>query len=415
VRLPGTGPGYLWPVHPSPAARLIPLSALRWFGVGLVIPVLVLLLTARGLPVERVGQVLAVYGAATLLSELPTGGLADSWGRRPVVLLSALVHSVGLMLLAFFSGLAWILMAAVLLGVARALASGPVESWFVDAMHEGGQQAGVQRGLAHGQVAESLGLGVGSVVGGQLPRAAQGLPESGPGLLSLSVPFIAAAAVSLLFAVAAAASLRPTGVAASASAAGAVVMAVKDTVQRAPVRRLILVAMFLGVVLSGVELLAPKSVAEAAGDPTRGAALYGVLAAAGFGFAALGASLSARSARRGTAAAAFAVAALAALGIAVPTVGVSAASYGLLYLAVGLQGPVMAGLLHQRVRPQVRSTMLSVESLALQFGGVCAGLVVGAAAGWAGLEAGFAVVSVAAMAAVAVILRDRRVEFRHSV
>lgn len=400
-------------MRPSPAVRLILLSALRWFGVGLVIPVLVLLLTARGLPVERVGQVMAVYGAATLLSELPTGGLADSWGRRPVVLLSALVHAVGLLLLAFVSGIAWIVVAAVLLGVARALASGPVESWFVDATRDAGHE--LQRGLGHGQVAESLGLGAGSVVGGLLPRAADDLPQAGSGLLNLSVPFVAAAAVSVIFAVAAAALLRPTGVVASRSAGGAVVMAVKDTVRRAPVRRLIVVALFLGVVLSGVELLAPKSIAEAAGDPTRGAALYGVLAAMGFGFAALGASLSARSARRGTAAGAFAVAALAALGIAVPVVGVSSVSYGLLYLAVGLQGPVMAGLLHRRVRPQVRSTMLSVESLALQLGGVCAGLVVGAAAGRAGLAAGFVVVSVAALAAAAVILRDRRVDPGHSV
>ena len=74
----------------QPANRLALLSAMRWFPVGLVIPVMVLLLGARGLPINAVGQIMAVYGIVTLLLELPTGGLADSWGRRKVIVASAL-------------------------------------------------------------------------------------------------------------------------------------------------------------------------------------------------------------------------------------------------------------------------------------------------------------------------------------
>ena len=121
----------------SPTARLSLLSAMRWFPVGLVVPVLVLLLGARGLPLNQVGQIMAVYGVVTLLLELPTGGLADSWGRRPVIVASALMHAVPLVMLALLGSLPMILLAVAALGAARALSSGPLESWFVDSIHGG--------------------------------------------------------------------------------------------------------------------------------------------------------------------------------------------------------------------------------------------------------------------------------------
>lgn len=55
--------------------RYVGLTALRWLPVGIAAPVTVLLATSRGLSPADVGLTVAVYGAVTLLLELPTGGL----------------------------------------------------------------------------------------------------------------------------------------------------------------------------------------------------------------------------------------------------------------------------------------------------------------------------------------------------
>ena len=70
--------------------RFVALTALRWFPTGVVLPVMVLLMRQRGLDLGEVGMVLAVYSLVTAALELPTGGLADVIGRRPVLVISAL-------------------------------------------------------------------------------------------------------------------------------------------------------------------------------------------------------------------------------------------------------------------------------------------------------------------------------------
>lgn len=391
----------------QPANRLALLSAMRWFPVGLVIPVMVLLLGARGLPINAVGQIMAVYGIVTLLLELPTGGLADSWGRRKVIVASALMLGLGLGLLALSGSTAVILVGVGVLGAARALSSGPVESWFVDSMR-GADHALIESGLARGQIAESLGLGVGSVIGGLLPRLGSALPQTGGGFLALSIPFAIAAVMTIAFAIAAWLLVTDERQRVKARLRSTVAAAVRQAAGRSQVRRVMLVAGCLGIVLSGIELLAPNAFADLVGDPTRASGIYGLLTAAAFGVAALGAGLSTRlpGRRAKVAAVAFVIAALAVLVVAAPSLSIAGAGFLLVYLMVGLQGPVMAGLLHSRVDSSVRATMMSVESLALQAGGAVASITVGALAAAFGLIGGFGFVAAAGLVAALILVRD---------
>jgi MFS family permease len=393
----------------QPTRRLVVLTAMRWFPVGLVVPVLVLLLGARGLPLNQVGQVMAVYGIVTLSLELPTGGLADTWGRRPVVVTAALLNAVGVAILAMVAALPLIMLGAATLGIARALSSGPLESWFVDLQHESGESV-IEPGLAKGQVAESLGLAAGAVIGGLLPRWFPGLPASGTGFIALSVPFAIAAVMMVVFALAAAILMAGERPREGGSVAGTVMAATGRSVREPGVRRVMLVALFLGVMLSGIELVAPNTFAALLGGTTQASGLYGVLTATAFVTGAAGAALSLRipGRRQWVAVGAHAAGAVFALLVAVPFVGVAALSFLLVYLTVGLQGPVMAGLLHDRVQARMRSTMMSVEGVAVQAGAVLASLVVGALAAGLGLAAGFGVVAVASLAAAGVMLLDLR-------
>lgn len=383
------------------------LSALRWVPAGLVIPVLVLMLGSRGLSIAQVGQVMALYGVVTLSLELPTGGLADSWGRKPVIVASAVIQAAGMLVLAFLGSVPFIVVGIVLMGVARALSSGPVEAWFVDAMHAEGNQD-VEPGLARGQVAESVALGAGAIAGGLLPRLASGLPASGTGLIQMSLPFLVASAAALVHATVAWLLLTAQG--SRGSVGKTVGHALGIAIKRPPVRRVLLIAACLGVVLAGVELLAPNRFAELAGDPANGAAVFGFLTAAAFWAAALGAATSTRlpGGRAAVGAGAFLAMGLLALGLALPLLGGAAVTYLGLYVAVGVQGPVMAGLLHARITSQVRSAMMSVESLALQGGGAVANVVVGALVVRSGVLAGLGVIAAVAVVAAGILVRDHR-------
>lgn len=110
--------------------RFIALTALRWLPVGVAVPVSVLLATARGLSAADIGVTVAVYGAVTLLLELPTGGLADALGHRPVLALSGMFTVSGLLTMVVADGMALFLVSWALTGVARALGTGPLEAWW---------------------------------------------------------------------------------------------------------------------------------------------------------------------------------------------------------------------------------------------------------------------------------------------
>src|SRR4051812_49517099 len=84
------------PSLPGLVRRFVFLTALRWFPVGLYIPVAVLLMQARGLDLATVGGLYAIYGIVTVALELPTGGLADVVGRRLVLVVAARTTALGL-------------------------------------------------------------------------------------------------------------------------------------------------------------------------------------------------------------------------------------------------------------------------------------------------------------------------------
>ena len=82
--------------------RFLVLTALRWLPVGLLAPIFVLIPLSRGLSLTEIGLVFAIQGLVVLALELPTGGLSDALGRRPVLLLASVVAilSMGLFTIA---------------------------------------------------------------------------------------------------------------------------------------------------------------------------------------------------------------------------------------------------------------------------------------------------------------------------
>ena len=107
-------------------------QSLQWFMVGLILPVLTVLQVEKGLELFEVGIVMGVYSAFIILLELPTGGLADTIGRKKVFLLS-LVFMFASFLGMLISHEFWhYVVSFAFFGVSRSLSSGTIDAWFVD-------------------------------------------------------------------------------------------------------------------------------------------------------------------------------------------------------------------------------------------------------------------------------------------
>jgi hypothetical protein len=286
----------------------------------------------------------------------------------------------------------------------------------VDATHALDPRASVRRGLARGQAAEALALGLGAVIGGFLPSICLAIwptLTSGP-IIGLSVPLLVGAAMTATNGVAVVIVVheeRPAWVGARAIAGG-IPSTIRDGLRLGlgdpMLRRLMVRAALLGVVLAGIELLAPGTFAALLGGESQASRVYGIFAATAFAANAAGSALAPAVAHRLGGARAAALASFAAgaaiLLVASPFIALVGAGYVAVYLLLGVGGPLTSELLHGRVEAAQRTTLLSVESLALQVGGVVANLSLGAIVVATSLGWGFACIAAAMFAGGALLL-----------
>jgi len=142
----------------SARTRYLVLVGLRWLPTGLLIPVMVLLALSRGLSLTEIGFVFSLQGLVVLFLELPTGGLTDALGRRPVLILASLVGVASMGLLYVADSVALFAAAMILQGIFRALDSGPLEAWYVDATLAADPTAEMEHGLSAGSTVLSLAI-----------------------------------------------------------------------------------------------------------------------------------------------------------------------------------------------------------------------------------------------------------------
>nr|WP_306422557.1 MFS transporter [Paenarthrobacter aurescens] len=138
----------------------------------------------------------AFFTAGMVLFEVPTGVIADGWGRRTSFLLGTVTLAVSTYLYYVMwqiSAPFWMWAAvSVLLGLGFTFFSGAVEAWLVDALRFSGYQGGLEPVLGRGQMVQGVAMLVGSVAGGVIAQAT-----------NLGVPFLLRVAVLLaMFAVA---------------------------------------------------------------------------------------------------------------------------------------------------------------------------------------------------------------------
>lgn len=398
----------------SATRRLVVLTALHWLPVGLTTPVMVLLAQSRGLSIADIGILFGVYGVLLAVLELPTGGLADVLGRKPVLLVAAGLHIASSLAFAAAESMAAFVGAICLMGAGRALLSGPLEAWYVDAVHAVDADADVAAGLARQSAADGGGLAVGALAGGALPALLGG---------SLAAPFLVAAALDLVyvaFLLRLMVEVRPpregalraelaTGVrAVPATVAGAVRLSASD----GPLRRVLLLTAVGGVGLVSFELLSPPRFAELAGGAEQGAAVLGTVQAVSFAAAAAGSLLAPSLRRLLGGSTRWTCALLALLGAAslagfggTAVIPLAAGALTGYYVAHAGQWPLLSAVLHTRVTAAQRATAVSAMSLAMTLGGTLGNLVVPRLAEALGLERAFLAVAALVLLSALLCLR----------
>lgn len=130
----------------------------------------------------------AFFTVGQVLFEVPTGVIADTWGRKASYLLGALTLSISTLLYLFMwqiHGPFWGWAASsVLLGLGFTFFSGALEAWLVDALKATNFKGNLDSVFAKGQMVGGGAMLVGSIAGGMIAQ-----------YTNLGIPYILRAAV----------------------------------------------------------------------------------------------------------------------------------------------------------------------------------------------------------------------------
>jgi MFS family permease len=363
------------PLSPVAARRVFyTLSFTRWFPIGLIVGIMTLLPLERGLSVAETLTASAVSGWVVFVLELPTSGFADAFGRRPVYVAAALVQIAAAALYLVAHSFWAFALAACLMGVFRALDSGPLEAWFVDTVHATEPGADVDRPLAAQGTVLGVGIASGALVSGGLVWWHPFADSS-----ALVLPFAVFAGLTVVHLIAVIVLLREPRSHVDATAARRALHSAKEApavvrdglgmLRSNPILRgLILVEVFWSIAMVVFETFQPIRLAELLGSEAEAGALMGPVASAGWAVFALGSALAGLTSKRiGIARTAILARILNSLGAIVMglVVGPAAliAAYLVTYGLHGTGGPMHGALLHREARARNRATVLSMNSM----------------------------------------------------
>ncbi len=374
-------------------------QSVHWMMVGLLIPVITLIFQSKGLNLQQIGFVMAVWIGSTTLLEIPLGSLADTYGRRRTYLVSLLLNSLGCFVLYLANEVTFVLLAAALLGASRAVYSGTLDAWFYDAFHQAQGKQTYHSVLAKINVAVTIGLAVGSLIGGWLPDIAFNSPNIFSSIYDINLLGACIANISLIVITLMLIDDRrqqrntqPKQV--RENAFQLCTQALKVCWKHDVLSRLMQATVVFGMVLSSVENYWQPYLADILRETSSGVIAFGVISALYFIMSAVSSLISVPLLRVFSGShktLMFATRALAGVCFIFLAYTAHLVSFTLCYLlfffllTVGNNSESV--LLHENTEEKMRSTMLSISSFMVTCGGVLASLVFGVIAERFGISA----------------------------
>lgn len=354
----------------------------------------------------------AFFTAGMVLFEVPTGVVADGWGRRVSFLLGTvtLAGSTYLYYLLWeFSGPFWgWAVVSILLGLGFTFFSGAVEAWLVDALRFSGFEGGLETVLGRGQMVSGGAMLAGSVAGGVIAQAT-----------NLGVPFLLRVGVLLAMFVVAFFLMHDVGFTPERSAhplqATRAVLAasIDNGLKNPPVRYVMLEAPFSAGVGIYVFYALQPFLLQLFGDP-RAYSVAGLAAAIVAGAQVLGGWMAPRIRRLVRKRTTVLILSGVASALILVVLGFTQVFWVALVLLtlwamVASAGtPVRQAYVNDMIPSKQRATVLSFDSLMGSSGGVVVQPLLGRAADVYGYSASLAMSGVIQLIAVPFLLASRR-------
>ena len=388
------------------------LTLLSTLAASLIWGVNTLFLLDAGLSNTEAFTANAFFTAGMVAFEVPTGVVADTWGRRASFILGAATLLVSTVVYLFmwqtespFWG--WAL-ASILIGLGFTFFSGAVEAWLVDALVFSGFQGDLESVFARGQVVAGGAMLAGSVAGGVIAQAT-----------NLGVPYVARAALLGLTLIAALVFMRDLGFSPQRglSPVERVTMLLKASIdnglRKPPIRWVMLAAPFtMGVGVYAFYALQPYLL-ELYGDPEA----FGIagLAAAIVAGAQIVGGLIVPIVRRLFSRRTHALIAATSIAVATLTlIGLTSSFWVVIVLVVtwaiatSAALPMRQAFVNGLIPSDQRATVLSFDALMGSAGGVVAEPALGRVADVAGYGPSYVVAAVINAAAIPFLALARR-------
>ncbi len=168
------------------------LSTLTSFGMGFVAATYVMFLRQNHLSYLETNLVNLVFFATVMLFEVPTGAVADVFGRKASYVISCFLLGLGCLIYSQATTFAGFVFAEVIGGIALTFASGAFEAWLVDRLKELNHPTKLTDVLARHSQLEKLASIAGALLGGWLAdKTDLTTPWLAAGLLQLLVGVVA--------------------------------------------------------------------------------------------------------------------------------------------------------------------------------------------------------------------------------
>jgi MFS family permease len=330
-------------------------------------PIYPLFLLSRGLDVLQASSVLATYFVVTFLFEVPTGAVADVFGRRVSFLLACATRMCAFLIYFRADGYLDCLLAEVVDAIGTTLASGALQAWAVDGIRKDGDSRPMDRIFARAQIVQRTMMIAGGVIGGAIADANIALPwliaGAGFGLTGIYAFFVMEEAAP---------AARPSWSTARQSITDTIGAAVTAARTTPIVRVLCVLTAAVAVAVMPAHFLWPARLEELLGGASFW--LLGWVWALINLTAAVGSVCSERffsASRREHVL--FATAAVRALGILVaalaPTFGTALIGLLILEFAFAISHPAYQAWLNEHVESHLRATVLSVANMSFTVGG----------------------------------------------
>jgi MFS family permease len=112
--------------------KLYAIKIAKWF--MLTMPIIVLFYQENGLSMLDVLTLKGIYSIAVVVLEIPSGYLADVWGRKKTLILGAILGCLGFAVYSFSYGFAGFLAAELILGIGSSFISGSDSAMLYDSL-----------------------------------------------------------------------------------------------------------------------------------------------------------------------------------------------------------------------------------------------------------------------------------------